>query len=279
MGGKPGGRRNMTRLHYKIPRATKLDAAPKDVVYVTVDPSNCVPEWDRDSPTDWKHKIGPPSKHSRTSEKGSQHNHKRAKHFWECEADEFRGLFPQLVEYWKEFGDSKVPSTYRYNRMLGDFVHCKRRQYRRGTLPEYARVALEAVRMTWKMHVQEAQWYFMVTELRAFRLRYGHARVPPGFLEPAGDINVDLCGWADKQRHSFQTGKLLPRYERRLRMEGFDLGDLQAALVGAPRSIFDHQLGTTVTFDPRTNTWSYTRHQGRTSVNPNTFIRINEYKH
>lgn len=62
----------MTRLHYKIPRATKLDAAPKDVVYVTVDPSNCVPEWDRDSPTDWKHKIGPPSKHSRTSEKGSQ---------------------------------------------------------------------------------------------------------------------------------------------------------------------------------------------------------------
>lgn len=50
----------------------------------------------------------------------------------------------------------------------------------------------------------EAQWHFMLHELRAFRDRYGHADPPDGFLEPANDLNPDLVGWVNGARKLYQ---------------------------------------------------------------------------
>ena len=56
----------------------------------------------------------------------------------------------------------------------------------------------------------EAQWHFMLHELRAFRDRYGHADPPDGFLEPASDLNPDLVGWVNGARKLYQKVRAPP---------------------------------------------------------------------
>jgi hypothetical protein len=62
---------------------------------------------------------------------------RRAK--WVKDAEQFRTVFPRLVEYRRVFGDCKVPRNYRYDFQLGDLVHSKRNLHKHDQLPAYQR--------------------------------------------------------------------------------------------------------------------------------------------
>ena len=81
-------------------------------------------------------------------------NHIQNRHYWEAHASQFQVVYPRLVKYWREYGDCKVPSFYRYDIPLGHMVQQNRREHRKGHIPLYALQALDAVGMPWKLQEQ-----------------------------------------------------------------------------------------------------------------------------
>lgn len=58
---------------------------------------------------------------------------------WVKDAEQFRTVFPRLVDYRRVFGDCKVPRNYRYDFQLGELVHRKRSLHKHDQLPAYQR--------------------------------------------------------------------------------------------------------------------------------------------
>eukprot|EP00526_Cylindrotheca_closterium_P000993 CAMPEP_0113651524 /NCGR_PEP_ID=MMETSP0017_2-20120614/27470_1 /TAXON_ID=2856 /ORGANISM="Cylindrotheca closterium" /LENGTH=880 /DNA_ID=CAMNT_0000564213 /DNA_START=102 /DNA_END=2744 /DNA_ORIENTATION=- /assembly_acc=CAM_ASM_000147 len=99
----------------------------------------------------------------------------------------------QLAEFYQEYGVANLPIQKKF-RELRDFVHRVRIQYRKKQLSEERIEQLEDLGFIWSFR-RFVPWKTRLEELRAFRQRHGHCRVPFRYKE-----NPSFGLWAANMR-------------------------------------------------------------------------------
>lgn len=94
--------------------------------------------------------------------------------------------FEKLRDYQQAYGSCQV--SQKTDPKLRQWVRWQRILYRQGRLPEARRQALEAIGFAWRL--QDGYWQKMYEALTCFHTRYGHTRVPAGWLP-----NPRLAAW------------------------------------------------------------------------------------
>lgn len=86
-----------------------------------------------------------------------------------------------LRQYKQVHGNADVPAGYQApgGRQLGQWLLDQRRCHGNGTLAPELDAALEELGVTWS--VQEAAWQQVLEHAAAYRARFGHLNVPPGW--------------------------------------------------------------------------------------------------
>lgn len=119
--------------------------------------------------------------------------------------------FEQLVKYQKRFGNCEVPAKWPENQGLGNWVSVQR-QYSEN-LNRSQRKKLNDLGFSWAP--KEELWEQHYQELRAFKKKHGHCRVPNHFRD-----NPSLAIWVSNTRR--RTHCLSSVQKRKLDRLGFD---------------------------------------------------------
>ena len=129
--------------------------------------------------------------------------------------------FKELESFKKEHGHCNVPTRYRANPALANWVTNLRQRKKHGTLPEDKIRILDALGFSWDRKPAVAKavaavWKQRIKELKAFKKEHGHCNVPTHY--PA---NRPLGSWVNFTRHRKKTGKLAKERIRCLEELGF----------------------------------------------------------
>ena len=136
---------------------------------------------------------------------------------WNPAAGNFERRFAELRAFKRRFGHCRVPRNWPENVKLSLWVFTQRRWRRRNILTPERRRRLNQIGFAWRLRERAPQvdWDTRFQQLKAFRLQYGHCRVPVGWPR-----NPALGRWVRFQR--FHRA-MLPRQRRqRLNALGFD---------------------------------------------------------
>ncbi len=118
--------------------------------------------------------------------------------------------FLTLLRFKEEHGHCGVPNEWKQNRSLGIWVSSHRSRKRK--LYPWRRKRLDAIGFIWNMRDLVIERRFV--ELKAFKAKYGHCRVPYEWPE-----NPNLSRWVRRQRE--RRKKLSAETRRRLDALGF----------------------------------------------------------
>jgi hypothetical protein len=131
---------------------------------------------------------------------------------WDAIAEEWEEGFRQLSRYVKEYGDARVPRTYKDGvYQLAAWVQTQRSTYAKGVLAQDRQHRLEHLPgWTWEPHT--ARWEEGFSRLLLYLEENGHARVPRSYTID----DYALGEWVKKQRMNHSKGTLDPDRERRL---------------------------------------------------------------
>ncbi len=118
-----------------------------------------------------------------------------------------------LVEYYKKYGDVRVPRKYIVNGVqLGQWVSKQREAYKKGILTEEHINKLNELSMFWNLNYQHSFDYYYPF-LEDYYKEYGNINIPGEY-----EINgVKLGSWLAREKHAYKIGK-----ERRLTEEQVD---------------------------------------------------------
>eukprot|EP00586_Coscinodiscus_wailesii_P019545 CAMPEP_0172506182 /NCGR_PEP_ID=MMETSP1066-20121228/192487_1 /TAXON_ID=671091 /ORGANISM="Coscinodiscus wailesii, Strain CCMP2513" /LENGTH=244 /DNA_ID=CAMNT_0013283087 /DNA_START=204 /DNA_END=938 /DNA_ORIENTATION=- len=128
--------------------------------------------------------------------------------------DRWRKYYDELKTYKKKHGHCKVPQRYAENPRLGVWVHMQRVNYKyrkegdeRSSMNEARIKELEEIGFVWqeenaKFKPDDTTWMQRYEDLRKFKMKHGHCRVPRGFAE-----NPSLGNWVSSQRMHFKKYK------------------------------------------------------------------------
>ena len=123
---------------------------------------------------------------------------------WKGVSDRFKTwdeMFGALVEYKKERGDCRVPSSSKHDQRLAKWVMEQRRAKRRGDLGDDRIRRLNEVGFDWNPY--SSRWEEMVAELIRYRDKHGNCNVPQKLPE-----NPRLAKWVMTQRRLKGANKL-----------------------------------------------------------------------
>jgi hypothetical protein len=112
---------------------------------------------------------------------------------WNPLESEWGERYRELAEFKVEHGHCNVPFIYPENPSLGLWVTTQRTCHTRGKLRPDRERMLAALGLVWDL--PEEHWSQRLSELQAFRRRFGHCNVPYSWKEAPG-----LAGWVAKQR-------------------------------------------------------------------------------
>jgi hypothetical protein len=126
--------------------------------------------------------------------------------------------FAELRAYKKQFGSCTVPSTWKLNTALGNWVASQRERHKRGTLPPEHVRRLDRLGFDWVGNPTgpRVSWEERFRQLREFKRRFGHCQVPAMWAE-----NTPLGAWVRHQRVLHKHGKLPGNQRKRLEGLGF----------------------------------------------------------
>jgi hypothetical protein len=130
----------------------------------------------------------------------------------------------KLRQFRERFGHTRVPRRWKDDPGLGEWVRVQRRAERRDRLKPERKAALGRLEFEWQPLGATASATIFpgvrdqrVSELRAFKIRFGHTRVPVHWKE-----NPGLGAWAAMQRHLRRKGRLNARRTAQLEALGFE---------------------------------------------------------
>lgn len=107
-------------------------------------------------------------------------------------------MFAALKEFHSENGHANVPQQFVSNRKLGWWVTTQRRKFRHSKLTAQQIKQLNSLGFDWSPlggNSNDGRWDVMLTQLKSFRERHGHCRVPMRWSE-----NPQLANWVAVQR-------------------------------------------------------------------------------
>jgi superfamily II DNA or RNA helicase len=122
--------------------------------------------------------------------------------------------FEELKAYQARFGDCRVPNPWPENPSLAQWANKQRRFLRNGTLSPEKQRRLDEIGFDW---VRNMDWAARFEELKAYKARFDHCRVPQKWPE-----NPQLGGWVSNQRGFLKSGTLSPEKEKLLVELGFE---------------------------------------------------------
>jgi len=112
---------------------------------------------------------------------------------WDPNETYWQMMFDQLREFKKREGHCDVPAKYRPNKDLAGWVVRLRVSHDAGKLAPEKVLRLEGIGFEWSP--LDAQWDQKLGELKSFKRREGHCRVPQRYPN-----NPQLAGWVREQR-------------------------------------------------------------------------------
>ena len=114
--------------------------------------------------------------------------------------------YNELVQYKRVHGNCNVPSGYRLNPALSQWVKRQRYQHKLKLNKEHTNLTPERFHMLQKLgfvwNAHEANWEESFTQLLKFKVEYGHCRVPTKY-----PVNQQLSVWVKLQRRQYRLFK------------------------------------------------------------------------
>jgi superfamily II DNA or RNA helicase len=132
---------------------------------------------------------------------------------WEPYNAEWRGNYLALRAFKERYGHCRVPTNSKEYKGLRAWVRSQRRK--RTALDEERTRLLEKLGFEWQSAL--ATWDERFEELRLFKEKFGHVRVPVTWKE-----NKTLAGWVVRQRVWKRAGKISIDHQQRLEAVGFE---------------------------------------------------------
>lgn len=129
--------------------------------------------------------------------------------------DPWNKFFPALQNFAKEYGHPYVPSTDpRYSDLYNWLIYQIKNKK---SLSKDRYKKLDYLGALWEhKSLREWKWFEMYHELKAFREKYGHSKVPQKWRE-----NPRLSNWTLVQRRRFAEGKMKKDRKEKLDRLGF----------------------------------------------------------
>jgi hypothetical protein len=121
--------------------------------------------------------------------------------------------YRELMEY--EGRHAEIPQPYSDNPVLARWVGTQRTRYAKGRLSRRLVVMLEELGFVWEP--LELVWRLRLLELREYREKHGHCRVPNRSEE-----NQELATWVREKRHRRALGLLAAERVAQLDEVGFE---------------------------------------------------------
>jgi superfamily II DNA or RNA helicase len=134
---------------------------------------------------------------------------------WDTLDAEWDANFAELKAYQKEFGNCAVPTRYKEDSFLGQWVSTQRAHYASGKLSKERVRDLTEIGFEW--HSFNAAWDIQLAELEAYKGKFGNCAVPNNYKE-----NAALGHWVSMQSRLRKAGKLSAQRVRRLDQIGFE---------------------------------------------------------
>lgn len=116
---------------------------------------------------------------------------------WDADEGRWQIGYAAALQYSREHGNLKVPATYvaKDGYRLGLWINLKRRQYKKGNLPDQQIEDLERIGMYWDVHAE--RWQEMYDEAKAYYQENGNLKVSRGCMTANGQ---SLNMWIHRMR-------------------------------------------------------------------------------
>jgi hypothetical protein len=120
---------------------------------------------------------------------------------WETSQSSWYPRFEELTRFIKAYGHSSVPVVFASCPYLGTWVENLRKEYQRNAISEERKSLLASIGFDFEL--DDPKWFERFEQLRAFRSRHGHCRVPHRWPR-----NPSLAYWVNIQRDNKRWNKL-----------------------------------------------------------------------
>lgn len=125
---------------------------------------------------------------------------------WDARGAKRETTFADLKRFRDEHGHCNIPITCG---QLGRWASKQRSLQSAGKLSARRKARLDALAFDW--HPHESSWETMFAELKRFKHRFGHCKVPRGWND-----NPRLAQWITSQRVYLSAGRLSAEHKARL---------------------------------------------------------------
>lgn len=124
---------------------------------------------------------------------------------WNPAEEDFRIHFAAVKKYFDEFGNSRVPISYKSGEInLGKWVSHKREKYGKGKLPKDEVLVFENSFPDWSWNPIQEDWEKNFQAFLKYVEKNGHARVPYDAIEDSQKIGI----WLSNVKSRYKSGKV-----------------------------------------------------------------------
>ena len=120
---------------------------------------------------------------------------------WDGVEEKWREMYQQLKEYYGQYQNCNVPTRYKENPRLGQWVNVQRQAYKNNKLSQERMDLLEKLNFSWDR--AEGKWEEMYQQLKEYYNQYQDCDINERYPE-----NYSLWIWINKQRRDYKNNKL-----------------------------------------------------------------------
>ena len=139
---------------------------------------------------------------------------------WTAEGNDLKWqeMYEQLKTYHAEYGDADVPSKWKTNPKLANWVITQRERHDAGKIPDEQVRLLDKLGFSWKQR-EVGTWEDRLAEVVAFKAKNGHCKIPLNYPD-----NPKLGRFVNSMRTKHNNGILSPERIAKLDALGFAWG-------------------------------------------------------
>ena len=126
-------------------------------------------------------------------------------------------MYQRLVEYKKEYKDTKAPAFCKKDPKLGRWVYNQRSTYRNKKMMEERKQRLDSIGFVWELSTRnKATWEEMYKRLVAYKKEQNTSQVLTKY-----NADIPLGSWVHNQRNLYRNNKMTEERKQLLDSVGF----------------------------------------------------------